>query len=105
MADISTAVPRLVVEDSRGNTLAELAAGEQRTFGRGRMADVHLATVDTRVSRVHFTLSRDDSGATTLSVDGRNGLFLNGGDLRQGAVESVGSGDEIIVYDETIRLI
>lgn len=95
---------RIAVVDGKGNTLAELAVGEQLTFGRGRLADVHLETADLRMSRVHFTLSCDASGEVVLSVDGRNGLLLNGVDLEQGAVKRVNRDDEIIIYDQTLRL-
>ena len=56
------------------------------------------------MTRVHFTLSCDASGEVALSVDGRNGLLLNGMDLEQGAVKRVNRDDEIIIYDQTLRL-
>lgn len=65
---------------------------------------MHLETADLRMSRVHFTLSCDASGEVALSVDGRNGLLLNGMDLEQGAVKRVNRDDEIIIYDQTLRL-
>ena len=83
----------------------ELEAGQSKTIGRGRQADVMVD--DPSLSRLHARIAVDQDGQ--LSVDdlgSTNGIFVNGveqlsayvmlGDsVRFGRVEYVASGDDV----------
>ena len=72
-------------------------------IGRGEACEV--AVPNERASREHARVYQAESGSFLLEdLGSRNGTFLNGERLRNGARE-LESGDTIVVADETLRFV
>jgi phosphoserine phosphatase RsbU/P len=83
--------PRLTVHDAFGNQREmELA---RTPFTLGRQSDSDLVLLDSRISRRHARIVRDDQGYVLEDVGSRHGTFVNG--VKIEAPHRLKSGDQI----------
>ena len=84
-------VPRLTVRDSFGNQREiELS---RTPFTLGRQGNNDLVLLDSRISRRHARIVRDDQGYALEDVGSRHGTFVNGEKITE--PRQLQSGDQI----------
>jgi len=82
-----------------GDRIAIVRPNQRVSFGRGVAADVQFTNADIHVSRIHFRLFLSAEGRIMLSVDGLNGLEVNGRDhVPKGSSVMLSRGDFIELY-------
>ena len=71
-----SAIPRLTVRDALGNQ-REIEIS-RTPFTLGRQSDNDLTLLDSRISRRHARINKDDHGYVLEDDGSRHGTFVNG---------------------------
>jgi sigma-B regulation protein RsbU (phosphoserine phosphatase) len=90
VAQMPTALPRLIVRDAAGNEReVEIT---RAPFTLGRQSDNDLVLLDSRISRRHASILQDPQGYLIEDAGSRHGVFVNG---QRVTSSPLASGDQI----------
>jgi Nif-specific regulatory protein len=90
-------MPRLVVHEPGGVTSSMQVDGELRI---GRDPEMEVVLADSKVSRHHATIVRDDAGWVVCDAESRHGTFLNGERVTRHALRD---GDQLQIGSTVLR--